>query len=206
MDTSINRRDFIKAGIVTAAVPMIGLADAKADVRLPNLPALRTRQVHLDFHTSEFIAGVGADFNKEQWQDALRAGHVNHINIFSKCHHSWSYYPTRVGNVHPNLKIDLLGAQIAACHEIGVFCPIYYTVGWSAHDSEIHPEWCVRDKDGTLVASGGMNLNAKPTDVKPHTAWKFLCAAASGSYHKPVVSGYKPNRFSWLPISPRSLS
>jgi hypothetical protein len=82
MDTSINRRDFIKAGIVTAAVPMIGLADAKADVRLPNLPALRTRQVHLDFHTSEFIAGVGADFNKEQWQDALRAGHVNHINIW----------------------------------------------------------------------------------------------------------------------------
>lgn len=187
MDTSINRRDFIKTGIVAAAVPMIGLADAKGDARLPNLPALRTRQVHLDFHTSEFIPGVGAEFNKQQWQNALRAGHVNHINIFAKCHHSWSYYPTTIGNMHPNLKIDLLGAQIAACHEIDVFCPIYYTVGWSAHDAETHPEWCVRDENGRLVASGGMNLNANPTDVKPHTAWKFLCAAATGSYHKHIL-------------------
>ena len=187
MDTSINRRDFIKTGIVAAAVPMIGIADAKADAWLPNRPVLRMRQVHLDFHTSELIPGIGAEFNKLQWQDALRAGHVNHINIFAKCHHSWSYYPTKIGNAHPNLKFDLLGAQIAACHEIGVFCPIYYTVGWSAHDAETHPEWCVRDKDATIVASGGLNLNAKPTDVKPHTAWKYLCAAASGSYHANIM-------------------
>ena len=153
MDTSINRRDFIKAGIVAAAVPIIGIADAKADDRLPDLPALRMRQVHLDFHTSELIPGIGAEFNKQQWQDALRSGHVNHINIFAKCHHSWSYYPTKIGNTHPNLKFDLLGAQIAACHEIDVFCPIYFTVGWSAHDAETHPEWCVREKDGTFAAS-----------------------------------------------------
>ena len=187
MDTSINRRDFIKTGIVAAAVPMIGLADDKADVRPPNLPALRMRQVHLDFHTSELIPGVGAEFNKQQWQDALRAGHVNHINIFAKCHHSWSYYPTKIGEMHPNLKLDLLGAQIAACHEIGVFCPIYYTVGWSAHQAETHPEWCVRDMNGMVVSNGGLDLNAKPTDVKPHTAWKFLCAAASGGYHAHIM-------------------
>ena len=51
-------------------------------------------------------------------------GHVNQINIFAKCHHGWSYYPTQVGQTHPNLKFDLLGAQIEACHEIGVRCPI----------------------------------------------------------------------------------
>jgi hypothetical protein len=187
MDTSINRRDFIKTGIVAAAVPMIGIAETKADARLGDRPALRMRQVHLDFHTSELIPGIGAEFNKQQWQDALRTGHVNHINVFAKCHHSWSYYPTKIGNTHPNLKFDLLGAQIAASHEIGVFCPIYYTVGWSAHDAETHPEWCVRDKDGTIVASGGLDLNAKPTDVKPHTAWKYLCAAASGSYHANIM-------------------
>src|ERR1017187_7641598 len=191
MNAHITRRDFIKTGIAAAAAaPMIGLAEGApepAGVRSPNRPVPRTRQVHLDFHTSELIPGVGEKFDKQQFQKALRTGHVNHINIFSKCHHSWSYYPTKIGNMHPNLKIDLLGAQISACHEIGVFCPIYYTVGWSAHDAEIHPEWCVRDKDGTLVASGGMNLNAKPTDVKPHTAWKFLCAAASGSYHANIM-------------------
>jgi hypothetical protein len=114
VDTSINRRDFIRTGMVAAAVPIIGIADAKADDPSLNRPALRMRQVHLDFHTSELIPGIGTEFDKRQWQDALRAGHVNHVNIFAKCHHSWSYYPTKIGNPHPNLKVDLLGAQIAA--------------------------------------------------------------------------------------------
>jgi hypothetical protein len=190
VDTSINRRDFIKTGIVVAAVPVIGLADdssQSAGVQRSNYPVPRNRQVHLDFHTSEFIPGVGERFNKQQWQDALRAGHVNHINIFAKCHHSWSYYPTRIGNTHPTLKFDLLGAEIAACHEIGVNCPIYYTVGWSAHDAETHPEWCVRDKNGEIVANGGLNFHAKPTDAKPTFSWKRLCAAASGPYHANIL-------------------
>ena len=158
MDASINRRDFIKTGIVFAAVPAIDIADGLPEPlgdHLSSRPSPRTRQVHLDFHTSEFIPGVGERFNKQQWQDALRTGHVNHINIFAKCHHSWSYYPTKIGITHPNLKFDLLGAEIAACHEIGVNCPIYYTVGWSAHDAEVHPEWCVRNKNREIVANGG---------------------------------------------------
>ena len=65
---------------------------------MARLPA---RQIHLDFHTSELIPGVGSRFDKRQWQEALRLGHVNWINVFAKCHHGWSYYPTRVGNVHP---------------------------------------------------------------------------------------------------------
>ena len=86
----------------------------------------------LDFHTSEHLPEIGKDFAKEQFQHALRVAHVNAINIFAKGHHSWSYYPTKVGHMHPNLEFDLLGAQIEACHEIGVLCPIYYSFGWSA--------------------------------------------------------------------------
>ena len=111
-------------------------------------PVPPNRQVHLDFHTSELIPGIGERFDKGKWQDALRSGHVNHINIFAKGHHGWSYYPTQVGHTHPNLKFDLLGSQIAACHEIGVNCPIYFTVGWAANDAETHPEWCARAQDG----------------------------------------------------------
>jgi hypothetical protein len=48
---------------------------------------LPTRQVHLDFHTSEFIPGIGEKFDKKQFQEALKLGHVNQINIFAKCHH-----------------------------------------------------------------------------------------------------------------------
>ena len=119
-----------------------------AQYKRPFNEPLPSRQVHLDFHTSEFIPGIGEKFNKKQFQEALKIGHLNQINIFAKCHHSWSYYPTKIGNQHPNLKFDLLGAEIEACHEIGVKCPIYFTVGWSAHDAETHPEWCAREKDG----------------------------------------------------------
>jgi hypothetical protein len=33
---------------------------------------LPARQVHLDFHTSDHIADVGARFAKKQWQQGLR--------------------------------------------------------------------------------------------------------------------------------------
>ena len=49
------------------------------------------RQVHLDFHTSEKIDGIGSRFSKKQFQEALKAGHVNSITVFSKCHHGWAY-------------------------------------------------------------------------------------------------------------------
>ncbi|GAE05317.1 hypothetical protein JCM10914_1413 [Paenibacillus sp. JCM 10914] len=50
---------------------------------------MRFRQVHLDFHTSEAIKGIGSQFNKRQFQDMLRTGHVDSITVFAKCHHGW---------------------------------------------------------------------------------------------------------------------
>ena len=150
-------------------------------------PVPPTRQVHLDFHTSEHIDGVGARFDKSQFQEALRVGHLNAINIFAKGHHSWSYYPTAVGNMHPHLDFDLLGAQVEACHELGVRCPFYYTVGWSAHDAEIHPEWCSRGRNGAIITNGTVDPKAKPTDPRPW-GWRKLCAVANGPYHAHIMA------------------
>jgi hypothetical protein len=150
-----------------------------------------SRQVHLDFHTSEFIPEVGEKFNKKQFQAALKTGNVNSINIFAKCHHSWSYYPTMIGKMHPNLKFDLLGEQIAACHEIGVKCPIYFTVGWSASEAEAHPEWCARNKEGGFLTEhpekNDYNDSAKPDDFRPHYSWKFLSPVFGSEYHYHVM-------------------
>ena len=105
---------------------------------------MRFRQVHLDFHTSEKIPDIGLKFNKKQWQDALKAGHVDSITVFSKCHHGWAYHPSTKNEMHPNLNFDLLAAQIEASHEIGVKTPVYLSAGLDEKYAVRHPEWLVR--------------------------------------------------------------
>ncbi|MBO5896869.1 MAG: beta-galactosidase trimerization domain-containing protein [Clostridia bacterium] len=100
----------------------------------------KKRQVHLDFHTNEHLP-VGKDFSKEQFQACLKAGHVNSITVFSKCHHGWSYHPTEVNEMHPGLDFDLLGAQLEACKEIGVNAPVYISAGYDEKEYLRHPEW-----------------------------------------------------------------
>lgn len=103
--------------------------------------ALRFRQVHLDFHTSPSIPGIGSRFDKQQFQEALKKGHVDSITVFSKCHHGWSYHDTAVGARHPHLSFDLLDAQIEACREINVNAPIYLSAGVDNYIAHEHPEW-----------------------------------------------------------------
>ena len=105
------------------------------------------RQVHLDFHTSEHIEDIGADFSKEQFQEALKVGHVSSITLFSKCHHGWAYHPSKANEMHPNLKFNLLGEQIEAAHEIGVKTPVYISAGLDEKMARRHPEWLIRNKD-----------------------------------------------------------
>lgn len=146
-----------------------------------------TRQVHLDFHTSELIPDVGARFDKAQFQQALRLGNLNSITVFAKCHHGWCYYPTAVGRVHPTLRpgFDLTGAMIDAAHEIGVDAPIYITLGWSAQDAERHPDWLMRDREGRPYFMNS-RFDAAPDDPRPFCSW--LCLCPSGAYAAQVLA------------------
>ena len=102
---------------------------------------LRFRQVHLDFHTSPDIPGIGEAFDREKWQRQLRDAHVDSITCFAICHHGWSYHPTKVGEMHPHLKFDLLRAQFDACKQIDVNVPVYITAGFNQRVAMLHPEW-----------------------------------------------------------------
>lgn len=106
---------------------------------------LRYRQIHLDFHTSEHIPGIGSAFDPEDFVATLKAAHVNSITIFAKCHHGWSYYPTKVGAPHPNLaRPDLMGDMVKALTAADIEAPIYISVQWDERNARIHPEWRVR--------------------------------------------------------------
>ncbi|MBQ3079590.1 MAG: beta-galactosidase trimerization domain-containing protein [Clostridia bacterium] len=109
---------------------------------------MRFRQVHLDFHTSGMIPGIGKGFSKEQFQKALILGHVDSITVFSKCHHGWAYHPSKANRIHPNLDFDLLGEMLEACREINVNAPVYISAGFDEKEVFDHPEWLNVSPDG----------------------------------------------------------
>lgn len=115
---------------------------------------MKFRQVHLDFHTSEAIEGIGRDFSKEQFQEMLTVGHVDSITIFSKCHHGWAYHPSTANEMHPHLDFDLLGAQIEAAHEIGVKTPVYLSAGLDERLARRHPQWLIRNQQEQINWTG----------------------------------------------------
>ena len=117
---------------------------------MPHPLVTHQRQVHLDFHTSPHIPGVGADFDARDFAATLKKAHVNSVTVFAKCHHGFAYYPTKVGTVHPTLAPgrDLLGEQIEALHREGIRCPIYLTVGWDAHLANTRHDLRALFKDG----------------------------------------------------------
>ncbi len=109
------------------------------------------RQIHLDFHTSPHIPSVAADFDAREFAKTLKKAFVNSVTVFAKCHHGYTYYPSTVCPIHPQITPsgrDLLGEQIEALHREGIRCPIYITVGWDALLTQQHPEWRAMFKDG----------------------------------------------------------
>lgn len=124
------------------------------------------RHVHLDFHTSPLISEIGVDFDPEEFAATLSEAGVNSICCFAKCHHGMSYYPTRVGVVHPHLTRDLLGEQVEACHRHGITCTAYTTVVWDEDAAEKHPEWRQVDKTGRPVGRGPIDQSHR---------WRYLC-------------------------------
>ena len=107
------------------------------------------RQIHLDFHTSEAIGGIGSRFSKSQFIAALKEGNVNSVTVFSKCHHGWAYHPTQVNQMHPHLEFDLLDAQLSACEEAEIRTEVYISAGLDQKYAVKHSE-CLRTKrDGS---------------------------------------------------------
>jgi hypothetical protein len=118
------------------------------------IPEQSFRQIHLDFHTSEYIEGVGAGFDPDDFADTLKRAHVTSINCFAKCWHGWLYYDSKRFPewVHPHLaRRDLLPAQIEACHERGIRVPIYVGVQMANALAERRADWCQLRADGTLA-------------------------------------------------------
>ena len=158
----ITRRDFVKSlgmGVEWLSVPMKNIESGEVAKNPPGppsgtLPEVRFRQVHLDFHTSPLVPDVGAEFNADEFAGTLKKAYVDSINIFAKCHWGMSYYPTKVGVMHPSLHFDLLGQMIRACHKHDIHTVIYLCGMWDMRMALQHPDYRVLDENGGCTPGG----------------------------------------------------
>ncbi|MHC4563812.1 MAG: alpha-amylase family protein [Planctomycetota bacterium] len=114
---------------------------------------LRFRQIHLDYHTTECIEGVGSQFDPDEFADTLKKAAVDSVTVFGRCHHGWLYYDSKkfADRIHPHLAYKhLLRDQIKACHKRNIRAPIYLTIQWDHLTSRQHPEWVTMDPTGQL--------------------------------------------------------
>jgi hypothetical protein len=120
-----------------------------------HLSELRHRQIHLDFHTSEVIEGIGVAFDPEEFAETLAKARVNSITCFARCHHGMIYYDTQLfpERRHPHLSRNLLKEQIEACHAVDIRVPIYITVQWDHFSATQHPEWVCVDGEGKPIGT-----------------------------------------------------
>lgn len=119
---------------------------------------LRFRQIHMDFHTSEQIKEVGQLFDPEEFAETLSKAYVNSVTCFARCHHGMLYYESKKfpDLIHPGLADPgLLKQQIDACHKRGIKVPVYTTVQWDYHMSQMHPDWCCINEEGGIIDSCG---------------------------------------------------
>lgn len=117
---------------------------------------LSPRQIHLDFHTSENIDGIGADFDPQEFARTAKDASVSSMTVFARCHHGWLYYDSQrfPDIVHPHLaRRNLMLEQVRALHAEGIKAPVYITVQWDYHVATTHPEWLIRHADGSHEGS-----------------------------------------------------
>ncbi len=112
---------------------------------------LRSREIHLDFHTAGEIPAIAADFDPARFAKTMKEAHVDSVTVFARCHHGWMYYDSKQSPqlVHPNLtRKNLLVEQVEALHAQGIKAPVYITVQWDYESAKNHPEWLIRGESG----------------------------------------------------------
>ena len=145
--------------------------------------------VHLDFHTSPLIPDVGVKFDKEKFAKTFSDAKADLVTVFAKCHHGYTYYPSKVSQMHPNLKFNLVKEEVEAIRSTGAKAVIYITAGWSERDADMHPEW--RQIDFKTKKLFNPRLSKKQEDFETPLqviSWTSLCLVGGYSKHLEAVT------------------
>ncbi|MDR0416849.1 MAG: alpha-L-fucosidase [Propionibacteriaceae bacterium] len=161
------------------------------------------RQVHLDFHNSDAITSIGDQFDPAEFAETMARAHVTSVNVFAKCLHGFSYYPTEVGTTHPGLCFDLFGQQVAALRARSIKAVAYVSVLWDDLSAKLHPEWVAADRNGRLLVRPALSDESA---IDHGLGWSVLDLASDYPDYvvaqvEEISQRYEPDGF-WFDIVP----
>ena len=170
-----NRRSFLKNSMYTTAVtsfahsiiPVSNSAFA-AESSIDDLHRDIYRQYHIDAHFAR-CKEVYKDFDAEKAAQMIADAGFQMVTYFAVCHQGYSYYPTKIGTVHPGMDRDFTGEFTAALKKRGILCFVYLKVGWDRKYHKINPDWIYnKDYERTTVPNKAIREDA---EICLNTPW-----------------------------------
>ncbi len=129
------------------------------------------RCIHFDFHTPDGVYDFGEAFDAEDFAETLARAHVSYINAAAQCNFGYTYYPSKVSVTYPQMKGDMLGDILSACHKRGIGVSAYINVGINNAQSALHMDWLRVSKDG-VIWNGDVAENNAFTSMCYYTGYK----------------------------------
>lgn len=103
------------------------------------------RKVLMVYVSPEWAKHRAARFDAKECIASLDAAGARCVQVFSKDHYGYCYYPCSLGRPYPR---DVIGELVAEARPRGMRVIPYFSVGYDAYATGSHPEWLHIDSQG----------------------------------------------------------
>jgi len=110
-------------------------------------------KLHIDFHTPKGADNLCKEFDCQDIVNKVKNAGFNAIQIFTKGHFGYSYYPTSIGKMHSHLNFDLFGTLANAFVKEKIKVIAYYSLRPDDYQAQSNPAW----KFCGIKANNGFN-------------------------------------------------
>ncbi len=123
---------------------------------------------HITDHDPLFLSRLGP----QTFVDTVKRSGCDSFMTYATCHNGNSYYPTKLGHMHPGLKgRDVFGETVALLRKNDIVPRAYYTVVYMRRVAREHPAWRVTQIDGKQNYRRSWHLCPNSLDYR-----SFACA------------------------------
>ena len=143
----VTRRSFLKDATVASAsaafiagIRPLFPSSAEGNERSDHWYRNIYTQHHYDAHLGEYNR-IYQDFNAEASAKLFEEAGVQMVCFFAKGLYGYSYYPTKIGVVHPGLDRDFTGEMAKALKKRGIRCILYFYLAAERNLQKKHPDW-----------------------------------------------------------------